>query len=102
MLPGISAEDCLFADLGIDPSFMGCQTVEATDLLLRNRPLITSGHVLIWQVGVVGDPGFNFKGFKYTKFSSWSTAWSTTTARIMCLCTTMRPRSVRASRTSSD
>src|SRR5207244_11062689 len=26
MLPGISAEDCLFADLGIDPARNGCQS----------------------------------------------------------------------------
>jgi hypothetical protein len=31
MLPGISAEDCLFADLGIDPGMIGCQSFEATD-----------------------------------------------------------------------
>lgn len=68
MLPGISAEDCLFSDLGIDPSFTGCQTVEATDLLLRDRPLNIQGHVILWQVGVVGDTGFNFQGFKKTKF----------------------------------
>ena len=35
MLPGISAEDCLFADLGFDPAVRGCQTFEATDFLLR-------------------------------------------------------------------
>ena len=30
MLPGISAEDCLFADLGIDPGTCGCQSYDAT------------------------------------------------------------------------
>ena len=25
MLPGVSAEDCLFADLGVDPGIYGCQ-----------------------------------------------------------------------------
>src|SRR5690242_1848360 len=29
--PGISAEDCLFADLAIDPAYHGCQSFEATD-----------------------------------------------------------------------
>jgi hypothetical protein len=68
MLPGISAEDCLFADLGIDPSFTGCQTYEATDLLLRDRPISPHSHLIVWQVGVVGDTGFNFGGFTQTKF----------------------------------
>lgn len=63
MLPGISALDCLFADLGIDPSRFGCQTFEATDLLLRKRQISTDGHVIIWQIGCVGDLGFNFAGY---------------------------------------
>ena len=63
MLPGISAEDCLFADIGIDPSYPGLQTLEATDLLLRNRQLLTDVHVIIWQVGCVGDVGFRRKGY---------------------------------------
>lgn len=62
MLAGVSAEDCLFADLGIDPSSHGLQSFEATELLLSNRDLNTSTHVAIWQVGVVGDPGFDPSG----------------------------------------
>ncbi|GAB2904367.1 hypothetical protein GCM10022245_44920 [Streptomyces mayteni] len=38
MLPGVSAVDCLFADLGIDPGTVGCQEVEATELLLSSPP----------------------------------------------------------------
>ncbi|PHM30299.1 hypothetical protein Xsze_04343 [Xenorhabdus szentirmaii DSM 16338] len=64
MLAGISAEDNLFADIGIDPSRYGCQTLEATDLLLRNRILLTDSHVVIFQIGAVGSLGFNFSGFK--------------------------------------
>jgi siroheme synthase len=41
MLPGISAEDCLFADLGIDPGTCGCQSFEATDFLLNRRKFDT-------------------------------------------------------------
>ncbi|KAF2233842.1 hypothetical protein EV356DRAFT_416528, partial [Viridothelium virens] len=67
MLPGISAEACLFADVGIDPSTSGCQTIEATDLLLRNRPINTGSHLIIFQVGIVGDSGFHPQGFKNTK-----------------------------------
>ena len=64
MYAGVSAEDCLFAEIGFDPSRPGSQTVEATDLLLRNRPLLTHSHVIIFQVGCVGLTGFNFKGFQ--------------------------------------
>ena len=35
MLPGISAEDCLFADIGLDPGKDGCQSFEATDFLRK-------------------------------------------------------------------
>ncbi len=69
MLPSISALDCLFADLGIDPSLPGCQIYEATDLLVRQRPLVTDGHVIIFQPGSVGNPGFNFDGFPNTHLS---------------------------------
>jgi hypothetical protein len=35
MLPAISAEDCLFADLGVDPADHGCPSYEATDFLVH-------------------------------------------------------------------
>ena len=68
MLPAPSAEDCLFADLEIDPSYPGLQYLEATDLLLRNRVLQTDLHVLLWQVGCIGDPGFRRKGYLNSNF----------------------------------
>lgn len=55
MEPGISAEDCLYADLGIDPARFGCQHLEASQLLFFERNLDTTGHVILWQLGVVGD-----------------------------------------------
>jgi uncharacterized protein YabN with tetrapyrrole methylase and pyrophosphatase domain len=55
MLPGISAEDCLFADLGIDPSTHGCQSFEATDFLLNRRKFDISSHLILWQIGAIGD-----------------------------------------------
>lgn len=58
MLPGISAEDCLFADLGFDPATAGCQSYEATDFLINDRRLDPSSHVVLWQVGVLGDQTF--------------------------------------------
>lgn len=60
MFPGISAEDCLFADLGIDPSSpVGCQSFEATSFLLYRPKFDTSCHLILWQIGVVGDMGYN-------------------------------------------
>lgn len=54
MLPGISAEDCLFSDLGIDPARAGCQSYEVTDFLLRPRQFDPSTALVLWQVGVIG------------------------------------------------
>ncbi|MGP8066674.1 MAG: SAM-dependent methyltransferase [Thermoplasmata archaeon] len=55
MLPGISAEDCLFSELGIDPSRSGCQSYEATDFLVYRRRFDPSSALVLWQVGVVGN-----------------------------------------------
>ncbi|HUU84899.1 MAG TPA: SAM-dependent methyltransferase [Phycisphaerae bacterium] len=53
VLPGISAMDCLFAELMVDPCVTGMQMYEATDLLLRRRPLRSDVPALIWQIGTV-------------------------------------------------
>jgi len=55
MLAGVSVEDYMLADLGFDPSiYAGCMTCEATELLIRNRPLNPAVSNIIWQVGAVG------------------------------------------------
>jgi uncharacterized protein YabN with tetrapyrrole methylase and pyrophosphatase domain len=56
MLPGVSAEDCLFADLGLDPSRWGWQSYEATDFLVRTRRVDPSAALVLWQIGTVGSP----------------------------------------------
>lgn len=58
MLPGVSAEDCLFADLGIDPGRSGCQSFEATDFLLRCRRFDPTSALILWQFGITGDLAF--------------------------------------------
>ena len=63
MLPGISSEDCLFADLGVDPGIGGCQSYEATDFLVNGRKIDPSSSVVLWQIGVVGDS--TFKRYRY-------------------------------------
>lgn len=60
MLPGVSAEDYLFAEVGFDPAVLGCMTCEATELLLRDRPLNTSIHNIIWQVGSISITDMTF------------------------------------------
>ncbi len=59
MLPGISSEDCLFADLGIDPARTGCQSFEATDFLIHKRKFDTGCSLILWQIGCIGDLTFN-------------------------------------------
>src|SRR5437016_3392454 len=58
----LSTEDCLFADLGIDP-VTGCQSLEATDFLINSRRLDIFSHVLLWQIGGLGDSTFKRHGF---------------------------------------
>jgi precorrin-6B methylase 1 len=55
MEPGISAEDCLYADLGIDPGRFGCQHFEASQLLFYERRIDPTGYLVLWQVALVGD-----------------------------------------------
>lgn len=54
ILPGISSEDCLFADLLIDPGEHGCQSFESTDFLLRRRMFDSNSHLILWQPDVIG------------------------------------------------
>ncbi|HEX8874184.1 MAG TPA: SAM-dependent methyltransferase [Nitrosospira sp.] len=62
MLPGISAEDCLFADLGIDPAASGCQSYEATDFLFNIRRTDPSSSLVLWQIGILGNATFSASG----------------------------------------
>jgi hypothetical protein len=58
MQPGVSAEDCLYADLGIDPGRVGCQHFEATQFLCCDRVVDTMGYLVLWQPALVGDRRF--------------------------------------------
>ncbi|MDX3775612.1 SAM-dependent methyltransferase [Chromatiaceae bacterium AAb-1] len=55
MEPGISAEDCLIADLGIDPGSYGCQHYEASQFMFYKRTIDTAAYLILWQIGVAGD-----------------------------------------------
>ena len=55
MEPGISAEDCLYADVGFDPGRCGCQHYEASQLLFCETRINPCAYLVLWQVGLVGD-----------------------------------------------
>lgn len=55
MHAGISAEDCLYADMAIDPGTYGCQHYEASQLMFYQRRLDPSAYLILWQIGVAGD-----------------------------------------------
>ena len=58
LLPAISAEDCLFADLEVDPSAHGCQSFEATDFLVRRPRFDPTAALILWQIGNIASPGY--------------------------------------------
>ncbi|WP_168171450.1 SAM-dependent methyltransferase [Lacimicrobium sp. SS2-24] len=55
MLPGISADACLYADLGLDPADTGCQSYESTRFLLTRRDVDNSAALILWQLGLTGE-----------------------------------------------
>jgi hypothetical protein len=55
MLPGISAEDCLFADLCVDAGISGHQSFEATDFLAYQRRFDPYSALILWQIGAIGN-----------------------------------------------
>jgi len=63
MLPGISTDACLFADVGLDPS-RGYQSFEATHFVVhRRRRFDPTSALVLWQVDSLGDPTFQESGF---------------------------------------
>jgi len=55
MYPAVSFEDCLIADLGVDPGQLGRMMYEATDFVLRPRPLDVTAALVLLQVGAIGE-----------------------------------------------
>jgi precorrin-6B methylase 1 len=55
MLPGVSADACLYADLGLNPGNYGVQSYEATDFLASRRRFDPTSELILWQVGVLGE-----------------------------------------------
>lgn len=59
MLPAISTEDCLVADLGVDPGEHGWQSWEATEFLLRGFRPDPTAVLVLWQVDGIGKLDWN-------------------------------------------
>lgn len=55
LLPGVSAADCLFADLNIDPSHHSLVMHDATAFILADRPIDPNMGMVFWQIGIMGD-----------------------------------------------
>lgn len=68
VFPGISSFDTLLVDLGTDIALNGIQMYEATDLLLRRRPIQSDVTCIIWQPTVVGDPTYRTQGSTAEQF----------------------------------
>ena len=56
VLAGISSLDTLFVDLGLDPGFDGLQVYDATDVVVRRRPLQNDVSCVILQAPIVLEP----------------------------------------------
>ena len=67
MLPAVSAQDCLYADLGVDPGD-GSQAFEATDFLFGAHAIDPGAHLFLWQVGSVGNWTYESTGYDMSAF----------------------------------
>jgi uncharacterized protein YabN with tetrapyrrole methylase and pyrophosphatase domain len=68
VFPGVSSFDTLLVDLGTDIALNGVQMYEATDLLLRRRPIQSDVTCIIWQPTVVGDPTYPAEPYTIEQF----------------------------------
>jgi precorrin-6B methylase 1 len=68
VFPGISAFDTLLVDLGTDIAADGIQMYEATDVLIRRRPIQNDVACVIWQPTVAGDPTCPSKPYPAAQF----------------------------------
>lgn len=59
MLPAISTEDALFADLGFDIGRAGLQSFEASRFMYYKYNFDPSAGLLLWQVSVLGEVDWN-------------------------------------------
>lgn len=55
MEPGVSAEDCLYADLGIDPGTCGIAHYEANNFMFNVTTFDPTAYLVLWQISLAGD-----------------------------------------------
>jgi uncharacterized protein YabN with tetrapyrrole methylase and pyrophosphatase domain len=53
MVPGISPQDCLFVDLGLDPGRSGIQSYDARMFLTRRIQIDPSTPLILWQTDIL-------------------------------------------------
>lgn len=58
MLPGVSADANLLSDLGVDAGAVGLQSYDATAFFVHGYRFDPRAGLVLWQVGIVGDPGW--------------------------------------------
>lgn len=58
VLPAVSAVDCLYADLALDPASHGYQVFDATDFLIHRRTVNVAVDLILLQPAMVGDPAY--------------------------------------------
>jgi hypothetical protein len=61
MVPGVSTDGCLYADLLINPGDDGMQSYEASDFLFSCREFNPTSGLILWQVGVIGESDWTSK-----------------------------------------
>lgn len=54
VMPGISAMDCLFADLNIDPGMYGMKSYDASEFILYDQVFSATSHLILWQISIIG------------------------------------------------
>ncbi len=62
MLPGISADACLVAELGVDPLVLGWQSHEASEFLSTRPKFDPRCALVLWQLGLIYQPSISFSG----------------------------------------
>jgi hypothetical protein len=61
MLPAVSSDGCLYADLLVNPGEHGMQSYEASFFLYRRPPFNPAAGLLLWQIGVLGETDWTAK-----------------------------------------
>ncbi len=54
ILPAISSENCLYADLLINPGAGGACSFDASDFIFNNKNHDPTSHLILWQTGAIG------------------------------------------------